>query len=72
MKKNKKGKAKSKTNANTVLVAGVGAAVKKKSKKKAQKEKCPYDDFACRVYQLCGTAKCMNRGMRLAYKNENF
>lgn len=22
---------------------------------------CPYDDFACRVYQFCGTDKCAKR-----------
>lgn len=31
-----------------------------KSKKRPKKE-CPYDDWTCRIYSLCGTKKCINR-----------
>jgi len=26
---------------------------------------CPYDDFACRVYEFCGTKKCSKRAEKL-------
>lgn len=41
---------------------------KKVIKKKKNKKKCPYDDWACRVYGFCGTKYCDKRREKL--KNE--
>ena len=42
---------------------------KNKTLNKSVKNTCPYDDFACRVYEFCGTQKCSKRAERLK-KNE--
>ena len=38
-------------------------------KRKQTKNKCPYDDWACRVYGYCGTKYCDKRRIKLM-KNE--
>ncbi len=41
-----------------------------KRKKKKNKKKCPYDDWACRVYSFCETKKCYERGEKLKHKGD--
>ena len=42
-----------------------------KKKKDKKKSKCPYDDWACRVYQFCGTKYCEERKDKLLKQQSN-
>ena len=49
-----------------VFAIKLGEIIDKKIKSEIQiKNKCVYDDFACRVYEFCGSLKCAKRAKKL-------